>query len=249
MLAGGESGEPALVENEAAQSPLYQALTWEDELLQMPPKEADRLTEQETWFIRDWINAGARWPDEDRIRMIRETHTDENRQSVATSGGQSQDWDERTYTPDQLWAYQPLARPNIPGDVRATNPIDAFLNVGINAAGITPAHRADRRTLIRRASFDLLGLPPSPSEIDAFLNDPADDKDAFASLIDRLLASPHYGERMAQHWLDVVRYADSAGFANDYERPNTWRYRDYVVRAFNNDVPYDEFIRRADRRR
>jgi hypothetical protein len=109
--------------------------------------------------------------------------------------------------------------------------------------GLSVAPAADRITLLRRASFDLTGLPPTPAEIDAFLHDPLPDTEAFAKVVDRLLASPHYGERMAQHWLDVVRYADSSGFANDYVRGNAWRYRDYVVRAFNEDRPYDQFVR------
>jgi hypothetical protein len=108
---------------------------------------------------------------------------------------------------------------------------------------LQPAPLADRATLIRRATFDLTGLPPSPEEVAAFLRDPLTDEQAFAKVVERLLASPHYGERMAQHWLDVVRYADSSGFANDYERGNAWRYRDYVVRAFNADKPYTQFVR------
>ena len=109
--------------------------------------------------------------------------------------------------------------------------------------GLTLARRADRRTLIRRATFDLTGLPPLPQEVEAFVNDSRSDKKAFSQVVDRLLASPHYGERMAQHWLDVVRYADSSGFANDFERGNAWRYRDDVVRSFNTDKRYDQFVR------
>ncbi|PAW83805.1 MAG: hypothetical protein B9S33_13040 [Pedosphaera sp. Tous-C6FEB] len=123
------------------------------------------------------------------------------------------------------------------------NPIDGFLNQKFAAANTPPAPLADRRTLIRRATFDLLGLPPTPEEVAAFLADRATDERAFAKLVDRLLASPHYGEQWGRHWLDVVRYADSSGFANDFTRGNTWRYRDYVVRAFNTDKPYDQFIR------
>lgn len=108
--------------------------------------------------------------------------------------------------------------------------------------GLEPAGPADRVTLIRRATFDLLGLPPTPEEVAEFKNDPLPDVQAFARVVDRLLDSAHYGERMAQHWLDVVRYADSSGFANDFERGNAWRYRDYVVRSFNRDKPYDQFI-------
>ena len=123
-----------------------------------------------------------------------------------------------------------------------SNTIDAFLAARM-PAGLQPAPLANRTTLIRRATFDLTGLPPKPEEIAAFVKDPQSDEQAFAKVVERLLASPHYGERLAQHWLDVVRYADSSGFANDFERGNAWRYRDYVVRAFNSDKPYDHFVR------
>ena len=128
-------------------------------------------------------------------------------------------------------------------NIPPANPIDGFLNQKFAAAQTPPAPLADRRTLIRRATFDLLGLPPTPEEVAAFLADKDSDERAFAKLVDRLLASPHYGEQMARHWLDIARYADSSGFANDYVRGSTWRYRDYVVRAFNTDKPYDQFIR------
>ncbi|MFO1000328.1 MAG: DUF1549 domain-containing protein [Planctomycetaceae bacterium] len=151
---------------------------------------------------------------------------------------------------DPLWGYQAVQRPSVPdfaNIVNATskpsaNPVDHFIAARW-PAGLTPAEPADRRTLIRRAAFDLTGLPPDPELTRTFLTDPDSDEIAFSKVVDRLLESPHYGERMAQHWLDVVRYADSSGFANDYERGNAWRYRDYVVRAFNNDKPYDQFIK------
>ncbi|MSU48780.1 MAG: DUF1549 domain-containing protein [Opitutus sp.] len=127
--------------------------------------------------------------------------------------------------------------------ITSSNPIDAFLTAKL-PAGLRPASAANARTFIRRATFDLTGLPPTPEEVAAFesasIGNP---QSAIGNLIDRLLASPHYGERMAQHWLDVVRYADSSGFANDFERGNAWRYRDYVVRSFNTDLPYDRFVR------
>jgi hypothetical protein len=129
--------------------------------------------------------------------------------------------------------------PTAPG----ANPIDAFLSARLAAVRLEPAPVADRRTLLRRATFDLTGLPPSPEDVDAFVADPDPDGRAFARVIDRLLASPHYGEQMAQRWLDVTRYADSAGYANDYERGSAWRYRDYVARSFGADKPYDRFVR------
>lgn len=147
------------------------------------------------------------------------------------------EWASRKYKPEGLWAYQPVANSN---DEKA---LDDFIKAKM-PAGLKPAPDADARTLIRRASFDLTGLPPTPQEVAAFDRDYSKDaKTAVQTLIDRLLDSPHYGERMAQHWLDVTRYADSSGFANDYDRGNAWRYRDYVVRSFNRDKPYDQFIR------
>ena len=130
------------------------------------------------------------------------------------------------YKPEDLWAFRPLP------SLDKSKTVDAFVKSG---------SVADRRTLIRRVTIDLTGLPPTPEEIDAFVKDKA--KDAWPKLIDRLLASPRYGERWGRHWLDVVRYADTSGYSNDFERPNAWRYRDYVIRAFNQDKPYDQFIR------
>lgn len=164
--------------------------------------------------------------------------------TVATSGGLSQDWTARPYQLENLWAYQPLRQPALPASVAANaHPIDAFIDARLATLGLAPAPAAERRTLLRRVTFDLTGLPPTPDETAAFLADGRSDDDAFTAVIDRLLASPHYGERWGRHWLDVARYADSSGFANDYARGNAWRYRDYVVRAFNTDKPYDQFVR------
>lgn len=162
----------------------------------------------------------------------------------------AQNPDTEAPTTDPLWGYKPVQRPAVPDVADSTdsaakqnsNPVDRFIAAKW-PAGLKPAEPADRRTLIRRAAFDLTGLPPEPELVRTFLADPDSDEIAFSKVVDRLLESPHYGERMAQHWLDVVRYADSSGFANDYERGNAWRYRDYVVRAFNSDKPYDQFIR------
>jgi len=160
---------------------------------------------------------------------------------VTTSGGQSDDWTGRTYKSDDLWAYRPL-RP-APRDIPRDRIVDELIDARLKQLDITTAAPADRRTLLRRATFDLTGLPPTPAEIAAFLKDSASDERAFARVVDRLLESPHYGEQWGRRWLDVVRYADSAGYANDYERGNAWRYRDYVVRSFNQDKPYDQFVR------
>ena len=140
------------------------------------------------------------------------------------------------------WAFQKVVRPDVPGAAGAfSNPIDAFIAAKLEEKGLTPAPRADKITLIRRASFDLIGLPPTPDEVEAFLDD--DSPEAFAGVVDRLLQSPHYGERWARHWLDLARYADSEGFKTDETRPNAWRYRDCLVGAFNDDKPFDRFVR------
>ncbi len=142
-----------------------------------------------------------------------------------------------------FWSYQPIKRPatpNVNDKSWVQTPVDAFVLARLESKGLAPAPRADRVKLIRRATFDLHGLPPTPAEVEAFVNDKSDN--AFERLIDRLLASPRYGERMARLWLDLVRYADSDGFKADHYRPLAWRYRDYVVRAFNSDKPYDRFV-------
>jgi hypothetical protein len=142
------------------------------------------------------------------------------------------------------WAFRPLARPELPavkdGNWSRTF-VDRFILARIEAAGLAPMPQADRRTLIRRVTFDLTGLPPTPADIDRFVSDDA--LDAYEKLLDRLLESTAYGERWAQHWLDLVRFAETDGFEHDLERPNAWRYRDWVIEALNADLPYDEFIR------
>jgi len=209
LLQGGSRGA-AIVPGDAGQSLLMAVLEGRNGL-QMPPGGPGKKLPAETIAaFRDWINAGAVWPEK------------------ATAA----QW---TFQPADLWAYQPLR----PLDARAT--IDSFINARLQKAGVAPAPPADRRTLIRRVTFDLTGLPPTPEEVQAFLSDRA--PNAYAVLVDRLLASPRYGERWARHWLDVVRYADSGGYSNDFERPNAWRYRDYVIRSFQNDKPYNQFIR------
>jgi mono/diheme cytochrome c family protein len=243
LLSGGESKEPAIVPGRPERSLLYKAIRWDG--LEMPPKENDRLSAAQIDVIGKWITAGAPWPDEaEQKRLLAEAWAGgKDGITVRTSGGLTTEWTNRRYKPEQLWAYQPLAKPAIPATSGSEHPIDAFLAAKMAESGIAPAPLADRRTLIRRVSYDLVGLPPTPEEIEAFVGDSASDEEAWSRLIERLLASPHYGEHWGRHWLDVVRYADSSGFANDYERGNAWRYRDYVVRAFNEDRPYDRFIR------
>ncbi len=243
LMTGGDSGQPSVVAGDAVASPLFLAATWEnDDWAAMPPKESERLTPEQLDWLCKWIDAGAPWPGEQRVAEIEAAHADkwsaEDGVAVTTSGGLSPEWTQRKYRPEGLWGYRKVTKPSVESPDRA---IDELIERRM-PAGLAAAPPADRRTLIRRATFDLIGLPPEPQEVIAFVSDPAPDHVAFARVVDRLLDSPHYGERMAQHWLDVVRYADSSGFANDYERGNAWRYRDYVVRAMNEDKPYDQFV-------
>ena len=241
-LKGGDSEKAGFIAGRPEESPLYlAALRTHDDWEAMPPKEADKLYAEQIAWIKDWIAGGAPWPDESRVKAIAKANeakwSAEDGITVKTTGALSPEWASRKYKPEGLWAYQPVAKKN------GEKALDDFITAKM-PAGLKPAPAADARTLIRRASFDLTGLPPTPEEVTAF--EITYSKDAIAAmttLIDRLLDSPHYGERMAQHWLDVTRYADSSGFSNDYERGNAWRYRDYVVRAFNRDKPYDQFIK------
>lgn len=246
MLAGGESGEPSLVPGNPGASPLYQAVLWEGS--EMPPKENDRLTKQETEYIRKWIVANALWPDAEAQLQIkkREWQVRENEDGIIvdTSGGLSDDWTYRRYDPTAIWAFQPLSQIDVSGaKVSGQNPIDFLIDRKLDQNDLAGAPEADFRTLIRRVTYDLSGLPPSPYEVFIFRQAwEKDPRQAWQALIDRLIDSPQYGERQAQHWLDVVRYADTAGFSNDYERSNAWRYRDYVIRSFNQDKPFNEFV-------
>jgi mono/diheme cytochrome c family protein len=256
---GGDSEKPGFIAGRPEESPLYlAALRTHDDWEAMPPKEADKLYAEQIAWIKDWIAGGAPWPDDSRVQAIAKANeakwSAEDGITVKTTGALSPEWANRKYKPEGLWAYQPVAKPDLetrgPGDNetirqgdKERNPIDMLITAKM-PAGLKPGPAADARTLIRRASFDLTGLPPTPEEVAAFESDYSKDANAAVkALIDRLLDSPHYGERMAQHWLDVTRYADSSGFSNDYERGNAWRYRDYVVRSFNGDKPYDQFIK------
>jgi hypothetical protein len=246
-LKGGDSEVKSIVPGKPEESPLYLASTRKhDDWEAMPPKEADKLYAEQLNWIKDWIAGGAPWPDEVKRNAIAKANLEkwnaEDGITVKTVGALSPEWANRRYKPENLWAYQPVRKPNIQPKAKGRE-IDALLAMKM-PEGVKPAPPADAQTLIRRATFDLTGLPPTPEEIAAFEAESLRNPDsAFRTLIDRLLESPHYGERMARHWLDVVRYADSSGFANDYERGNAWRYRDYVVRSFNEDKPYDQFIK------
>ena len=245
LLKGGESEEPALIPGKAMASPLYLAVTraHEDDWSAMPPKENDKLSAEQIGYIKEWITAGAPWPDAKRVvAILKEADPwgETDGVMVKTSGGLDAGWTNRKYDPPKLWAYQPVSKPAVPAK---GHPVDAFVEARL-PKGLAVAPQAEAVTLIRRVTYNLTGLPPTPKQTFEFVAAwKKDSESAWVALIDRLLASPHYGEQMAQHWLDVVRYADSAGFSNDYPRPHAWRYRDYVVRAFNADKPYDQFVR------
>ncbi|MGE3819711.1 MAG: DUF1549 domain-containing protein, partial [Isosphaeraceae bacterium] len=193
-LLGGDSGEPAILPGKGLESPLLRAVGRDDpDVSPMPPKENDRLSDAEVLAIRDWIDAGAPWPSPRRVAELAKAAAPTGVR-VPTSGGLSPDWTDRFYKPEDLWAYQPLRRPEVPRVDQAASPIDAFLQKA--DAAQTPL--ADRRTLARRVTFDLTGLPPTPEEIDRFVDDPTPDDQAFARVVDRLLASPHRGEQLAR---------------------------------------------------
>ena len=192
-------------------SALHERVTSTDPDRRMPPR-GKALSAEEIELVGAWIDAGAAWP-EGTWRDPRLDH----------------------------WAWQPVVRPDVPGDAVGSAAIDAFVAARLKESSLAPAPEADRRTLIRRASFDLVGLPPTPEEVAAFEADPA--PDAFERLVDRLLAAPGHGERWARHWLDVAHYADSHGYERDQLRPHAWRYRDWVIDAINADKPYDAFLR------
>ena len=239
-IRGGESGDAAIVPGEPDKSPLLRAVTWQDDKLQMPPKENDRLTEAQVDVLRRWIAGGAKW--DQVLTAPNDWSSGDGGIRIVTSGGRSPEWDNRTYDPAAVWAYRPIHSPPIPqipdSKSQTPNPIDAFLRAKQVERGITEtAPPAEARILLRRVCFDLTGLPPTKQQLDEL------SENAFETIIDDLLAGPHYGERQAQHWFDVVRYADTAGFSNDFERPHAWRYRDYVIRSFNADKPYDQFLR------
>ena len=221
LLKGGEEGA-AIFPGDAKKSILVQSMDHSHETLQMPKKRPKLDAKIVADFI-EWINRGA--PD---------PRTKAPEDSITPT------WSDLLQVRKHWWSFQPITSPAIPAG-KSASPIDRFLNAKIAAAGITPAAAADKATLIRRATYVLTGLPPSPAEIAAFEADAS--PDAFAKVVDRLLASPRYGEHFARHWMDLVRYADSSGSEGDPEIIQAWRYRDYLIRAFNTDVPYDQFVR------
>jgi hypothetical protein len=232
VMAGGSTG-PAIVPGQPEASLLVGAINY-GEQLQMPPKS--KLAADEIAALTRWVKEGATWGADPTV-------------SGASSGAPAAmvpleapgEFQRRA----KHWCFLPIRRDS-PPEVRSAppdwprNPIDAFLLSAMQRAGLSPAPEADRRTLIRRLSFDLIGLPPTPAEVAAFVADRA--PDAYERLVDRLLASPRHGERWGRHWLDLARYAETAGHEFDYEILNAFRYRDYVIRAVNADLPYDRFV-------
>jgi len=246
LIKGGESGESAVIVGKPEQSSFWKAVTWKDDSIQMPPQERNRLNDAEIKIIKQWIADGAAWSDQSLAPPTTKSTNPSRELVMSTSGGQSPTWTNRTYQPEDVWAYQPIQRPDVPWQALTKtlasrrHPIDAFIQQKLQAKQLTPGPPADRKTLLRRARYDLTGLPPTRDEIDSFTQQKS--PEAWSQTIQRLLDSPHYGEQMTQMWIDIVRYADTSGFANDYERPNAWRYRDYLVRSFNADKPYNRFI-------
>ncbi len=233
LLYGGLSG-PALVPGRPEDSRLYQKAA--RLVPHFMPTGPVLLTDREIADLFDWIEKGAVWPDPDSERRERERAV--RVKSLKQLEAKEFDDEDRAW-----WAFRPPVRPLVPSvrnQSRGGNEVDAFLWHAQEALGIEPAPPADRETLLRRAYLNLIGLPPTPEERRRFLDDR--EADAYERLIERLLASRHYGERWGRYWLDVVRYADSDGYEYDKLRPNAWRYRDYVIRAFNEGKPFDRFI-------
>ncbi len=224
ILAGGDRG-PALVPGSPEESLLIKAVNDSDDDLKMPPKK--KLTREQIADLSSWIKSGAPWPDDGKP-----TTTTRRAGMKITAKDRS------------FWSFQPVKRPAAPAIKNAawaTNPIDAFILAKLESSGLQPNPPASPRELIRRVYYDLVGLPPTPAEVEAFAADRS--PGAYGALVDRLLQSPHYGEKWGRHWLDLVRYAETNSYERDGEKPHAWRYRDFVIRSFNLDKPYDRFIR------
>ncbi|MEW4567335.1 PSD1 and planctomycete cytochrome C domain-containing protein [Tautonia sp. JC769] len=222
ILDGGFIEGPAVYLDDPSASPLLAVLRHDSEL-KMPPDQP--LSDEVIGDLGRWVEMGMPWPDDATIPTP---------EDVADASATH-------------WAFQPIVAPDppaVPAPDAVATPVDAFLRARLDEVGIAPSPQADRRTLLRRVSFDLIGLPPTPEEVEAFETDPRPDDVAFAEVVDRLLASPQYGERWGRHWLDVARYADTKGYVFTEERryPYAYTYRDYVVHSFNEDKPFDRFI-------
>lgn len=226
-MTGGDSGA-AIIPGDLEKSILIRAVRWTDKDLRMPPKQ--KLSETEIADLETWVKTGAVDP---RTTLEKSNGTTSKpHYGISLEEGR------------KFWSYQPVQEPAVP-QVKGTgwprNEIDNFILQRMESVGVVPVATADPRTLLRRVTFDLTGLPPTPAEMDSFLADKS--PQAFERVVDRLLESPRYGERWGRHWLDVVRYADTCGNASDYPVPQAHRYRDWVIRAFNRDLSYQEFLR------
>jgi len=222
LAKGGQSG-PLFVAGDPDKSRIVKAVRYADKNLRMPPKQ--KLSSMQIGDLEAWVKIGAPLPG--AAAPV-----------AKTKYGMSLEEGKR------FWSFQPIKNPTPPKVKDASwplTPVDQFILAKFESAGIVPAPIADKRTLLRRVTFDLTGLPPTPAEMDAFLADSS--SQAFEKVVDRLLASPRYGERWGRHWLDVARYADTSGNAADYPVPQAFKYRDWVIRAFNRDLPYDQFLR------
>ncbi|MCO6457347.1 MAG: DUF1549 domain-containing protein, partial [Pirellulaceae bacterium] len=221
-LRGGDSGEPAIVPGRSEASYLIERILHEDASKRMP-LDLPPLTDQEVTTLRSWIDHAAAWTDAQAALAERRV---------------------------EHWSFQPVARPPLPLEgrqqaggeqqVSGRQPIDAFILAKLREAGLSPSPPAERRTLIRRLYLVMHGLPPTPAEVEQFIDDQADD--AWRRLVERVLDSPRYGERWATHWLDLVRFGETHGFETNRERPHAWRYRDWVIDALNSDKPYNQFV-------
>lgn len=229
LLKGGDSGS-ALTPGDPKKSFLVEAVNYRNEDMEMPPK--GKLSDAQIKIFTDWVQMGAPWPGADTATAI-----------APTEPKQAYDWDRFRR---EHWSFKPMIKaepPQVTNSSWPRSPIDHFTLAKLEAAGLQPNNAAENRTLIRRAYLDLIGLPPKPEQVDAFLND--SESNALAKVIDGLLASEHYGERWTRHWLDVARYSDGlGGFGDNRALPDAWRYRDWVVNALNTDMPYDEFVAR-----
>lgn len=226
LLAGGSSGRPMITVDAPATSFFLEVLTHEADVA-MPPDEP--LPESELETLTRWVLMGLPWPAEGEDSATPLTREELYERQRA-----------------EHWAFQPIASTSVPQVTRSDwpqQPVDYFILAHLERAGLAPSPEADRYTLIRRLKFDLLGLPPTYEEVESFVHDTS--PDAYAQLVERYLASPHYGERWGRHWLDVARYADTRGYSFGQERryPYSYTYRDYVIRAFNEDLPFDQFVR------
>lgn len=222
IVAGGDSG-PAIVPGKPDESLLIEAVRYRS--LEMPPDR--RLPKAEVDVLVKWVQMGAPWPGSAGEKIL-----------VPRRPGLEITDEDRSY-----WAFQPIRKPVVPNadsDWDDTNPIDAFVFDQLKRRGLAPSKLASKRQLARRLYFDLIGLPPTYKEVEQFVAD--DSPKAFAKLVDRLLEKPQYGERWGRHWLDVVRFSQSNGYERDDEKPHAWRYRDYVIKTFNEDKPFDRFV-------